>query len=86
MEFVSDFMLEEEDPIFVYIRPESIEALRKLNAILFPVSYNELFYQNLVDTPDRMLSLQVYIKGRCVGAICCRREVLPDRPGFYRLL
>ena len=40
-----------EDLSFFSITPENVEVLRKLNSVLFPINYGEIFY-NGVQQPE----------------------------------
>jgi ribosomal protein S18 acetylase RimI-like enzyme len=59
---------------------KQIEDLKKLQSIIFPVSYNDKFYRDVINTHPEEFSRLVYHRdGRksresCVGALCCRLE------------
>lgn len=54
----------------------SHEQLRKVNTACFPVSYNEKFYQDVVERNDVGLNKYAYWNGFVVGAVCTRVEPL----------
>jgi ribosomal protein S18 acetylase RimI-like enzyme len=63
-------------PIRIITAPvnrNNVEALRKLNASTFPVSYNQKFYDDVLNTPGSVTMLGYY-KETIVAAICCRIE------------
>ena len=68
---------------FGNINEANLGQLRKLNLSLFPVRYNDKFYQNVVHTPTAVTQY-AYWNGFVVGAICCRLEP-PSGPGPKKL-
>lgn len=50
-------MLQDKSTISIQpITLENIQHLRKLNAVLLPVNYNDKFYNDLIVTNDKQLS------------------------------
>mmetsp|Transcript_49968 Transcript_49968/g.100623 ORF Transcript_49968/g.100623 Transcript_49968/m.100623 type:complete len:172 (+) Transcript_49968:63-578(+) len=58
---------------FGNINEANLDQLRKLNISIFPVRYNDKFYQNVLVTPVEVTQY-AYWNGFVVGAICCRLE------------
>ena len=54
-----------------------------MNLAVFPVRYNDSFYQKVTQTPKEVTQY-AYWNGFVVGAICCRLEP-PSGPGPKRL-
>jgi len=52
------------------ITPHNIKQLKRLNAVVFPVSYNEKFYKDVLDAGE--LAKLAYYNDIVVGAVCCR--------------
>ncbi|KAI7950500.1 hypothetical protein MJO29_009174 [Puccinia striiformis f. sp. tritici] len=57
----------------VDLTPNNVGTLRKLNSVLFPVSYSDKFYHQVLED---YLSDYFYYNDLPVGAVCCRIE--PD--------
>ncbi|CAH7666777.1 hypothetical protein BY996DRAFT_6409419 [Phakopsora pachyrhizi] len=60
----------------VDLTPNSIGTLRKLNSVLFPVSYSEKFYNQVLEEHLVDFCKLIYYNDLPVGAVCCRVE--PD--------
>jgi hypothetical protein len=58
--------------------PTILHTFRLLNSKLFPVSYNESFYKNVLNIHSD-LSRVTMISDRCIGAISCREEPYLNR-------
>ena len=56
------------------VNDSNINLLKSLNSILFPVSYNESFYNDVLNTYPKHLSLLAYHNNNLIAAICCREE------------
>nr|AVY91634.1 N-alpha-acetyltransferase 50 [Saccharum hybrid cultivar SP80-3280] len=54
------------------VRDKNVMQLNKLNTALFPVRYNEKYYQDAIASKD--FSKLAYYSDICVGAIACRLE------------
>ena len=56
--------------------PKNVEQLRKLNLAVFPVRYNDKFYEDLANNRQGQLPYThlAYFADIMVGAICCRVE------------
>ncbi|KAI9183316.1 N-acetyltransferase 5 [Blastocladiella emersonii ATCC 22665] len=64
------------EPEFREIDESLIPALRYLNAALYPVSYNDHFYRDVLR--NRHYAWAALVHERLVGAICCRCEYATD--------
>jgi len=56
--------------------PNNVGTLRKLNSVLFPVSYSDKFYRQVLDDYLADYCKLIYYNDLPVGAVCCRIE--PD--------
>ncbi|KAK1665572.1 hypothetical protein QYE76_053731 [Lolium multiflorum] len=54
------------------LRDKNVMQLKKLNTALFPVRYNDKYYQDAIASKD--FSKLAYYSDICVGAIACRLE------------
>ena len=54
------------------LRDKNVMQLKKLNMALFPVRYNDKYYQDAIASKD--FSKLAYYSDICVGAIACRLE------------
>jgi len=54
------------------VRDKNVMQLKKLNTALFPVRYNDKYYQDAIASKD--FSKLAYYSDICVGAIACRLE------------
>jgi len=52
------------------VTPHNIKLLRRLNQVIFPVSYNEKFYKDVLEAGE--LAKLAYFNDIVVGAVCCR--------------
>lgn len=59
--------------------------MRKINTASFPISYNESFYQDLLDRKDENLNKFAYWNGFVVGALASRLEQSTNEGGDQRL-
>eukprot|EP01006_Ploeotia_vitrea_P057838 TRINITY_DN68348_c0_g1_i1.p1 TRINITY_DN68348_c0_g1~~TRINITY_DN68348_c0_g1_i1.p1 ORF type:complete len:203 (-),score=23.70 TRINITY_DN68348_c0_g1_i1:174-722(-) len=63
---------------YIDIGERQLELLRTLNAVTFPVQYQEQFYQQVLHSPVEYNFL-VNLTDITVGAVCCRVEKInPD--------
>eukprot|EP01135_Chromosphaera_perkinsii_P008133 Nk52_evm1s1133 gene=Nk52_evmTU1s1133 len=54
------------------ITPHNIKQLKLLNSVVFPVSYNEKFYKEVLTMGE--FAKLAYYNDIMVGAVCCRTE------------
>ena len=59
---------------FGEVTPKNVEQLRKLNLAVFPVRYNEKFYNDLANNPIQLYTHLGFFSDILVGAICSRIE------------
>ncbi|CAH0386088.1 unnamed protein product [Bemisia tabaci] len=52
------------------VTPHNIKQLKQLNTVVFPVSYNEKFYKDVLEAGE--LAKLAYYNDIVVGAVCCR--------------
>merc|ERR1712058_66279 len=52
------------------VTPHNIKLLRKVNTVVFPVSYQEKFYKDVLEAGE--LAKLAYFNDIVVGAVCCR--------------
>ncbi|RWS04208.1 putative N-acetyltransferase san-like protein [Dinothrombium tinctorium] len=52
------------------VTPHNIKLLRKLNQVVFPVTYNDKFYKDVLEAGE--LAKLAYYNDIVVGAVCCR--------------
>ena len=52
------------------VTPHNIKRLRKVNTVVFPVSYHDKFYMDVLEAGD--LAKLAYFNDIVVGAVCCR--------------
>eukprot|EP00455_Lapot_gusevi_P006803 TRINITY_DN1291_c0_g1_i4.p1 TRINITY_DN1291_c0_g1~~TRINITY_DN1291_c0_g1_i4.p1 ORF type:complete len:173 (+),score=52.89 TRINITY_DN1291_c0_g1_i4:57-575(+) len=65
----------ELDITFGNITEKNVEQLRRLNIAIFPVRYNDKFYQtDILKEEHRDVTKLVYHNDVLVGAVCCRLE------------
>ncbi|XKL65058.1 hypothetical protein PGB90_005144 [Kerria lacca] len=55
------------------ITPHNIKQLKRLNTVVFPVSYNEKFYKDVLEAGE--LAKLAYYNDIVVGAVCCRIDL-----------
>ncbi|XP_033641369.1 N-alpha-acetyltransferase 50-like [Asterias rubens] len=58
------------------ITPHNIKQLKRLNSVVFPVSYNDKFYKDVLDVGE--LAKLCYFNDIVVGAVCCRIDTTED--------
>lgn len=52
------------------VTPHNIKQLKRLNTVVFPVSYNDKFYKDVLEAGE--LAKLAYYNDIVVGAVCCR--------------
>jgi len=63
---------------FGELSTKNVEQLRKLNLAVFPVRYNEKFYNDLASNPVQLYTHLGFFSDVLVGAICSRVEQQDD--------
>ncbi|XP_071959672.1 probable N-acetyltransferase san [Antedon mediterranea] len=63
------------------VTQHNIKQLKKLNQVVFPVSYNDKFYKDVLDVGE--LAKLAYYNDIVVGAVCCRIDTSEE--GYRRL-
>ncbi|XP_037895254.1 probable N-acetyltransferase san isoform X1 [Glossina fuscipes] len=63
------------------VTPHNIKQLRKLNTVVFPVSYNDKFYVDVLDAGE--LAKLAYYNDIVVGAVCCRIDTSDNQRRLY---
>lgn len=58
-----------------------LQQLRRLNQAVFPVSYNDKFYKDIVSAGE--LAKLAYFNDIVVGAVCCRIDANNDAHQLY---
>eukprot|EP00667_Euglena_gracilis_P024122 EG_transcript_27542 len=66
------------------VTERSIELLKTLNAAIFPVLYQDKFYEQVLTT-DAGYTYLGYLDGILAGAVCCRLERLTKDSETLRL-
>ncbi|OAV93955.1 hypothetical protein PTTG_12592 [Puccinia triticina 1-1 BBBD Race 1] len=64
----------------VDLTPNNVGTLRKLNSVLFPVSYSDKFYHQVLEDYLSDYCKLIYYNDLPVGAVCCRIEPDPKEP------
>ncbi|KAF9097993.1 N-alpha-acetyltransferase 50 [Mortierella sp. AD031] len=54
------------------ITPNNLGQLKRLNTVLFPVTYAPTFYKDVLEVGE--FAKIIYFNDVCVGAVCCRKE------------
>jgi len=55
------------------VTPHNIKLLRKVNTVVFPVSYHDKFYKDVLESGE--LAKLAYFNDIVVGAVCCRVDM-----------
>lgn len=63
------------------ITPHNIKLLRKVNTVVFPVSYHDKFYKDVLDAGE--LAKLVFYNDIVVGGVCCRVDASPVGRKLY---
>ncbi|KXJ25217.1 N-alpha-acetyltransferase 50 [Exaiptasia diaphana] len=59
----------------------NIKQLKKLNSVVFPVTYNEKFYKDVLEGGE--LAKLAYYNDIVVGGVCCRVDKTEDGRRLY---
>jgi len=59
----------------------NIRQLKKLNSVVFPVSYNDKFYKDVLLAGE--LAKLAYYNDVVVGGVCCRIDLTEDQRRLY---
>ncbi|KAJ3964880.1 N-acetyltransferase NAT13 [Lentinula raphanica] len=68
---------------FASLTPHNLGTLRKLNSVLFPISYSDRFYQDVLKPEVDEFCKLVYYNDIPVGTICCRIETKDNEIALY---
>jgi len=60
------------------VTKDNIGQLRRLNLAIFPVTYNDKFYRDVLSNESKEILRLVFHSDVLVGAVCCRIEAKPD--------
>lgn len=63
------------------VTPHNIKQLKKLNTVVFPVSYNDKFYKDVLEAGE--LAKLAYYNDIVVGAVCCRIDTSENSRRLY---
>ncbi|XP_057302127.1 N-alpha-acetyltransferase 50-like [Hydractinia symbiolongicarpus] len=63
------------------VTPHNIKQLKKLNSVVFPVSYNDKFYKDILDVGE--LAKLAFYNDIVVGAVCCRVDKSDNSRRLY---
>jgi len=63
------------------ITSHNIKQLKKLNSVIFPVSYNDKFYKDVMDVGE--LAKLAFYNDIVVGAVCCRIDKSENSRRLY---
>ena len=63
------------------VTPHNIKQLKKLNTVVFPVSYNDKFYIDVLEAGE--LAKLAYYNDILVGAVCCRVDTSDAQRRLY---
>ncbi|KAG4087306.1 acyl-CoA N-acyltransferase [Neocallimastix lanati (nom. inval.)] len=62
------------------ITPFNINSVKNINRMVFPITYNEQFYSDIIFKYNKNLSRIAVINNKAVGNICCRIEPSSNHP------
>ncbi|KIK67184.1 hypothetical protein GYMLUDRAFT_37243 [Collybiopsis luxurians FD-317 M1] len=68
---------------FASLTPHNLGTLRKLNSVLFPISYSDRFYTDVLKPEVENFCKLVYYNDIPVGTICCRIETKDNGNCLY---
>ncbi|KAI9144085.1 acyl-CoA N-acyltransferase [Paraphysoderma sedebokerense] len=54
------------------INKNNVNQIRTLNSVIFPVTYNDKFYKDILEVGE--YAKMAYYNDICVGGVCCRKE------------
>lgn len=63
------------------ITPHNIKQLKVLNQVVFPVTYNDKFYKDVLDVGE--LAKLAFFNDIVVGAVCCRTDLQEGQRKLY---
>ncbi|XP_076350416.1 putative N-acetyltransferase san isoform X2 [Tachypleus tridentatus] len=63
------------------VTPHNIRQLKRLNQVVFPVSYNDKFYKDVLEAGE--LAKLAYYNDIVVGAVCCRVDTSDSSRRLY---
>ncbi|KAK0163617.1 hypothetical protein PV327_007283 [Microctonus hyperodae] len=63
------------------VTPHNIKQLKLLNQVVFPVTYNEKFYKDVLEAGE--LAKLAYYNDIVVGAVCCRVDTSENSRRLY---
>ncbi|XP_007889985.1 N-alpha-acetyltransferase 50 [Callorhinchus milii] len=63
------------------VTPHNIKQLKRLNQVIFPVSYNDKFYKDVLEVGE--LAKLAYFNDISVGAVCCRVDHSQNQKRLY---
>ncbi|CAG0883910.1 unnamed protein product [Cyprideis torosa] len=63
------------------VTPHNIKVLKRLNQVVFPVTYNDKFYKDVLDSGE--LAKLAYYNDIVVGAACCRVDTTDNKRRLY---
>merc|ERR1712179_224106 len=63
------------------VTPHNIKLLRKVNTVVFPVSYHDKFYKDVLEAGE--LAKLAYFNDIVVGAVCCRVDTNDNQRRLY---
>lgn len=63
------------------VTPHNIKQLKRLNSVVFPVSYNDKFYKDVLEAGE--LAKLAYYNDIVVGAVCCRIDTSEKTRRLY---
>lgn len=63
------------------VTQHNINLLKRLNQVVFPVTYNDKFYQDVVKAGE--LAKLAYYNDIVVGAVCCREDLEDGQRRLY---
>jgi len=63
------------------VTPHNLRQLTRLNQVVFPVSYNDKFYKDILEAGE--LAKLAYYNDIVVGAVCCRIDILDGSKRLY---
>lgn len=63
------------------VTPHNIRQLKRLNQVVFPVSYNDKFYKDILVAGE--LAKLAYYNDIVVGAVCCRVDAFDNCRKLY---
>ncbi|KAG4107711.1 acyl-CoA N-acyltransferase [Neocallimastix lanati (nom. inval.)] len=64
------------------ITPYNINNIKNINKMVFPITYNEQFYNDIIYKYNKNLSRIALINNKAVGNICCRIEPSSNHPAL----